>query len=91
MLRCPTRQEADSINVARLNRLKGLQFNFPAKDMPGVDEEFTPYPPYKVNAALGRLVAPKDITLKVCSYQFRYDVFGDVTYQDADWCTRHAH
>lgn len=64
--RCPTRQEADSINVARLNRLNGVQYNCPAVDKPGTDEEDRPYPPYKVNAALGRLVAPKDITLKAC-------------------------
>ncbi|EPT04418.1 hypothetical protein FOMPIDRAFT_1157614 [Fomitopsis schrenkii] len=61
---CPTRQEADSINIARLNRLNGPQFNYPAADQEGVDEKYKPYPPYRVNAALGRLVAPKDITLK---------------------------
>ncbi|TFY70119.1 hypothetical protein EVJ58_g66 [Rhodofomes roseus] len=36
-----------------------------ATDRPGLDHDDNPYPPHKVKLALGRLISPKEITLKV--------------------------
>lgn len=66
--RLPTRQEADNINTARLRRLIGPPYVNTAVDMAGFDENLVEYPPHRVATALARLVAPKELTLKVSGF-----------------------
>ncbi|TBU47339.1 PIF1-like helicase-domain-containing protein [Dichomitus squalens] len=61
----PTRNEVDSANTARLNKLDGNTKDYHAKDAPGRDEDGNPFPFDRVERALRDVVAPKKLPLKV--------------------------
>ncbi|TBU64714.1 hypothetical protein BD310DRAFT_943719 [Dichomitus squalens] len=60
----PTRNEVDSANTARLNKLDGNTKDYHAKDAPGRDEDGNPFPFDRVERALRDVVAPKKLPLK---------------------------
>lgn len=67
----PTRREVDNANNSRLQNLSGDPQTYVAYDRPGLDEEGNRIPWNKVEKLLERLVAPKQIILKVCTFAER--------------------
>ncbi|KAI0733984.1 hypothetical protein C8Q72DRAFT_771378, partial [Fomitopsis betulina] len=61
----PTRREVDNANSARLAQLSGSSQRYLAIDRPGVDAKGNQIPLVKARELLDRLVAPKELTLKV--------------------------
>ena len=61
----PTRREVDNANSARLAQLPGPSQRYLAIDRPGTNDKGSFIPLTKARELLDRLVAPKDLTLKV--------------------------
>ncbi len=61
----PTRNEVDVANRNRLNQIKDRARQYNAIDAPGYDDYGRQIPPERVDRLLERLVAPKNIVLKV--------------------------
>lgn len=62
--RYPTRNEVESANSTRLERLPGPNRNYKALDAPGRDERGREYPPERVERALKDMIVPKQLPLK---------------------------
>ena len=66
LFRYPLKKRVNDANNKRLAQLKGKAECFKSKDEPGLTRSGQPFPPGIVRAALKRMVALDNITLKVC-------------------------
>lgn len=64
--RFPTRNEVDTANANRLERIKEIPRPYNASDFPGEDDKGNCISFEKMEKLLDNLVAPKTVILKVC-------------------------